>query len=170
MAEPGRPETTDEQFLKWLDLMTPWLKAGNTIYYALEKADLINHQTTIYEKYRLNDWFSQKVNRLRALPGELANEAFYKLVQIISDKVKTEVPLSREDIDILKFFAEKHRTSQPFFVTRTETAVADPSQVGKILDTIEEANKTDYGKLADNASAELNKPAGEQPKPADKPA
>jgi hypothetical protein len=142
----GRPEYSDEQYQRWLDEMRPWLRAGNTLYYAMDKADLLGHQTTIYDKYRANDWFSVKVNVYRQTMGELANNITFKLLENINMKViEGAKSLSREDFDLLKLVAEKHRTAQPFFVNRLETAESDPSQVGKILDTLE--MQSDYGTL-----------------------
>lgn len=36
------------------------------------------HETVIREKYRLNDWFSRKVDAYRATPRENENEKSYK--------------------------------------------------------------------------------------------
>jgi hypothetical protein len=145
MADTGRPPTTDATFETWLEEMKPFLKAGNSIWYAMEKAGITQHAFVIYEKYRSKDWFSQKIDRWRALPGELVNEIFYTEVNRINEKVKKELPLTREEIDVIKHFSEKHRTAQPFFVSRVETAQVDPNKVGNILDELESGAKTDYG-------------------------
>lgn len=153
MAEPGRPAYTDDDYKTWLEAMTPFLKSGNSLYYAMEKAALIQHQTTIYEKYRLGDWFSEKIDRLRANMGELVNEGFYILITQITEKIKRGETLTKEEKDTMQFVAEKHRTAQPFFVTRTETAQVDPNKVGKILDVLE--GKTDYDKLGQSAQGQV---------------
>jgi hypothetical protein len=104
------------------------------------------------EKYKLNDWFSKRVDAFRSYPGELANDTIITTLMQINEKVKTGAgQLTREDIDILKIVAEKHRTATPFFVTRTETAVADESKVGKILDTME----SDYNGIGQEASKQM---------------
>lgn len=153
MDNNGRPETTQETYESWLEEMKPFLKAGNTIGYACEKANLWQHKTTIYEKYRLNDWFSEKINRWRALPGELVNEFFYKEVMRIIEKQKQSIPLTREEVDTMKHFSEKHRSAQPFFVNRYEMAQADPDEVGKTLDVLDKP-KTDYGKLGQSVKGQ----------------
>ena len=144
----GRPSYTDDQFEQWLEDLKPWLKAGNTISYAIDKGGLDMHRTTLYEKYRLNDWFSDKINRFRSFAGELVNEFFYKEVLRIYEKQKIGQVLTKEDYDLMKHFSEKHRTSQPFFIQRYEIAQVEPDKIGQILDSLE-GSKSDYAKLAD---------------------
>ena len=164
----GRPAYTDDQYQTWLDDLKPWLKQGNTLSYAIDKAGLETHRTTLYEKYRLNDWFSDKINRMRAIPGELVNEFFVKEVERIMEKQKKEIPLTKEEIDTMKHFSEKHRSAQPFFVSRVETAQVDPNKVGAILDQLEDkpAPKTDYGQLGQAATGQMvaNNPPVQNPK------
>lgn len=151
----GRPVITDEQYRLWLDDMAPFLKAGNTLWYAIERSNLQTHAFSIYEKYRSGDWFSQKVDAYRRTMGELVNNTIYTLVTQITEKIKngqTATGLTREELDVLKFVAEKHRTAQPFFVTRTENAEVDPDKVGKILDTME---VSDYDELGQQAKEQV---------------
>jgi hypothetical protein len=151
---PGRPEYSDEQYQKWLEEMAAFLRAGNTIWYAMDKCALLQFKDSIYGKYRLKDWFSEKVDAYRASLGEMVNNTFFTLTKQITDKVKNEqtaAGLTKEELDVLKFMAEKHRTSQPFFVTRTEMAASDPDKVGKILDNIE----TDYNYVGSEAKRQM---------------
>jgi hypothetical protein len=113
----------------------------------------------IYEKYKLNDWFSQKVDIYRATPGILANDILTKTLMDINDKIKQGRTVTEDEMKNVRFMAEKHRTAQPYFVTRTETAEADPSKVGKVLDVLE--GKTDYEQLGQEASKQMV--ADEQP-------
>lgn len=151
----GRPEYTEEQFDKWLSEMTPWLRAGQSLYYSMDKAALLNHQTTIYEKYKLKDWFSVKVDALRSTVGEMVNAVGFKVIEaahtrIIETNGKSQ--LTTEEVQIWRTMAEKHRTAQPFFVNRTETAEAKEGEIGKILDTIEQS---DYDKLGTEAKGQM---------------
>lgn len=152
MAEIGRPEYTEDQYKSWLEDMRPFLQLGATLWYSCEKAGITTHYWSILKKYKLNDWFSQKVDTYRSTPGEVVNNALVMLANKASDKVKQDLPLTKEEQDVLKFMAEKHRTAQGFFVNRTETAPSDPSKVGKILDTIE---GTDYEQLGQEASKQV---------------
>lgn len=61
MKDIGRPEYTEEQYQGWLDEMEPFLKGGYSLHCSIEKAGLIKHKTTIYEKSKLKDWFSEKI-------------------------------------------------------------------------------------------------------------
>lgn len=149
---PGKPEFTDEQYQAWLSEMRPFLEKGNSINYACERAGIESHYDVILRKYKLNDWFSQKIDKYRARPGEMINDTLTQLCYAIQDNIKKGLGPSKEEYDLLKFMAEKHRTSQPFFVNRTETAAADESKIGKILDTIEE---TDYGELGRQAEKQM---------------
>lgn len=148
MNSTGRPSYPNDQFERWLEDLKPWLKTGNTISYAIDKAGLDMHRTTLYEKYKLNDWFSDKINRFRAFAGELVNEFFYKEVVRIYEKQKIGQVLTKEDYDFMKHFSEKHRTSQPFFIQRYEIAQVEPDKIGQILDGLE-SPKSDYAKLAE---------------------
>lgn len=151
MADNGRPEYPDEQYQKWLDDMRVFLQQGNSLWYAIERAGLEKHKTTIYEKYKLNDWFSEKINTYRQYTAELVNDIFATISQKVSDKVRKGESVSEDEMKNVRFYAEKHRTSQKFFVTRNENAVADDSKVGKVLDTIE----TDYGGIGQQASGQM---------------
>jgi hypothetical protein len=149
---PGKPEFTDEQYQAWLSELRPYLEKGNTIYYACEKAGIGSHYDVILRKYKLNDWLSQKVDIYRSRPGELVNDTIATLCYQVMDNIKKSLAVTKDDLDLLKFMAEKHRTSQPFFVNRTETAKADEGKIGKILDTIEE---TDYGDVGREAKKQM---------------
>ena len=151
MAENGRPATTDAEFQKYLDDMTPFFKLGETINHAIEDAGLEKHAFVIYEKYKLNDWFSKKIDNYRAYPGKLVNNILTKTMVAINERLAQGLPLTDEDWRNVRFMAEKHRTTQAFFVNRTETAVADPAKVGKILDTME----SDYGNVGQEASKQM---------------
>lgn len=149
----GRPVYTDDQYQVWLNEMKPHLELGCTLNRAIEKAGLMTHEFSIREKYRLNDWFSRKIDVYRQLLGENINEAFARMTFKILDKVKREEALSRDDIDILKHMSEKHRSSQPFFVTRREIAqINKDDSVYNILQKLDD----DYGEWADEYRPEDN--------------
>lgn len=152
MADAGRPEYTDEQYEKWLEDLAPFLKAGNTLSYAIDKAGLYTHRTTLYEKYRLNDWFSYRVDSFRSYTAELANGIFHKIITNVDERLKQGLPVSEDEMKNVRFFAEKHRTAQKFFVTRNENAEADDNKVGKILDDLEE---TDYEYVGQEAKKQM---------------
>jgi len=156
MNDTGRPEFSDEQYAKWLEDMSPFLKLGNTLYHSIEKADLIRNKDTIYRKYRLNDWFCEKIEAFQRYPGEVVNSIFTRLIISIDEKVKQGNPVSDEDWRNLRFFAEKHRSCQPFFVTRTETAQVEPDKVSRILDTLE---YSDYDDLGRKAKEQMDRPS-----------
>lgn len=152
----GRPKIAEEQYSIWLTDMAPFLKQGASLNYAIEKTGLQSHLYSIYEKYRANDWFSKKIDTYRAYVGELVNMVGFKTIQNIHNRMvesdgKVGI-LSSEELQVWKTMAEKHRTSQPFFVTRVETSEADDSKLGKIIDTLEQ---TDYDELANEAEKQV---------------
>jgi len=151
MGEIGRPAHDDDWYRKRLDEMRPILCLGNSIRYAAEKVAIGMHKTVLYEKYGKRDWFADKVDEYRAMPGELINDIVISLATTIKDKVTLGKPLNREDIDIIKLVAEKHRSAQPFFVTKVETSEANPDDVGKILDKIE----NDYTEVRREAKKQM---------------
>lgn len=137
MGEPGRPPHDDDWYKSLLEEMRPILCLGNSIRYAATKTGNESHVWVLYDKYKQGDWFAHKVDAYRAMPGELVNNIVMRLATTISDKVTNEKPIDRNDIEIIKLIAEKSRSAQPFFVSRTETAEVNPDDVGKILDKIE---------------------------------
>lgn len=145
-GENGRPAYEESVYESWLDDMKPFLKQGASLNFAMEKATLTKHKTAIYEKYKLGDWFSEKVDTYRAYIGELTNNFFAMEVERITDKRKSNQKIDKEEYNVMEFVAEKHRSAQPFFANRSESAEAPP--VGKILDELERNDtKTDYSKL-----------------------
>lgn len=151
MAEPGRPEFTETDYQNFLDAMAPFLKLGETIYHAIEDAGLTQHKGIIYNKYRLNDWFLEKVDILRSHPGKLINNILSKAMIAANERLAQGLPLTDEEWRNIRFMAEKYRPAQPYFVSRTETAVADPDKVGKILDTME----SDYAAIGQKANEQV---------------
>jgi len=150
----GRPAYTEEQYAIWLEEMRPHLELSNSLWRASQKAAIESHYTLLREKYALGDWFSAKVDAYRSIPGENGNEAEVRAVSKILDKIKREEPIDRVEADLLKHFNEKHRTAQPFFVTRTETAEAKREDVGKILDIIE-GGGNEYDELGSEATKQM---------------
>lgn len=161
----GRPVFTEEQYAKWLDDMRPFLRQGSSLYYSMDKAGLLTHMFSIYEKYRAGDWFSQKVDALRATVGELINNVGFRVVERIHNRMietdgKTEInPIEK---DIWKTMAEKHRSAQPFFVTRTETAEADDSKLGKIIESMDTTDYDDVAREAEKQMVETEPPVQDQ--------
>jgi len=137
----GRPLISEDTFNTWLSELRPHLVLGVSLYRAIHKSGLDGHSTSIYEKYKLKDWFSVGVDRLRLIPGEKANEAMTRLIDAIHLKTLQEKTLTSEEIKILTFFSEKHRSAQHFFVNRTETSVARP--IEDIISDLERADNID---------------------------
>ncbi len=154
MNDTGRPEYTDDQYRVWLDEIAPFLKVGYSLYYAMDKALLLRHKDSIYRKYRLNDWFCEKIDAYQRYPGEIVNSIFSRLILTIDEKIKRGELIADEEWRNLRFFAEKHRSCQPFFVTRQEITQTEPDKIGRLLDKLEE---TDYKDFGQKALAELEK-------------
>jgi len=164
----GKPAFKPEQYEIWLDELRPHLVLGCTLRRAIELSGLMKHKNVLYGYYRDNEEFRDKIDGFRATPGEKVNEALATLVVDITDKIKRKEVISSDDIKILHQFSEKHRTSQPFFVSRTETAEADPDQFGKVVDT----PKIEYlvpkpVKKKKAKKDEKNKKPADNPKPED---
>lgn len=143
MTDIGRAEYTDEQYRVWLDEMIPFLKIGYSLYYAMDKSLLLQHKDSIYRKYRLNDWFCEKIDAYRQYPGEIVNSIFTRLIVTIDDKMKQGVQISDEEWRNARFFAEKHRSCQPFFITRHEVLQVEPKAISGILDRLEQSDHED---------------------------
>lgn len=156
MGDIGRPEYTEKQYRVWLDEMSPFLKLGYSLYNAMDKALLLHHKDSIYRKFRLNDWFCEKIEAFQQYPGEIVNSIFAKLIYSVDEKVKQGLPINREDWRNLRFFAVKHRSCRPFFVTRREAVQIEPDKVSGILDNLErETSLSDYYNIAKEAKKTL---------------
>lgn len=158
----GRPSTTDEQFQIWLEDLKPFLKLGNTLNHAIEKAELSKHRTTLYEKYRLRDWFSDKIDIYRSYLGEIVNDIFGREVLNIEEAQKQGRQVTEEQWRNLRFFAEKHRSSQPFFVNKQELTQFEPDKTQQIIDDLEresqaQQTRNDQEEMARWAREELEK-------------
>jgi hypothetical protein len=159
MGDMGRPAYEESQYKHWLNLMTPFLVAGNSLSYAITKCGLTEHRTTLYEKLKLNDWFSDRITDLQKIPGELANETFYFLIRKINKKARVGEDLSRDEISILKHFSEKHRSSQAFFVNRREEIQKPAVDYQAVVDKLEEESgwkreQTDYALFTEQLRAD----------------
>jgi hypothetical protein len=135
----GRPEITDNQHWEWLDEMRPFLITGMSLWSAIEKAGLESHKNSIYQKYADDNNFKEKIDHYRATIAELNNQIIYNTIRNISIRQATlkditNPSMTTEEVQIVKLVAEKHRTSQPFFVTRTEVAEAKDEDFGKIIE------------------------------------
>lgn len=166
-AGQGRPVISEEQYKLWLAELRPYLELSNSLYRACQKAGLEDrYDSCILEKYRKKDWFSRKVDAYRSKPGENANEIYTMAMESIKEKMqKTEGSiniLSDNEVKILESFSKMHRTAQPFFVTRTETAEAKEEDMGKILDTIEGTDYAELGSEAKEQVVEVNPPVQDQ--------
>lgn len=146
----GRPEYTEEQYQEWLEDLRPFLKLGSTLSHAIENADLSKHRTTLYEKYRLGDWFSDKIDTYRSYLGEIVNDVFGREVLIIEEAQKQGRQITDEQWRNLRFFAEKHRSSSPFFINKQEIVQADPNKFEQAINELEEEVNLENQK-ADNA-------------------
>ena len=111
----GRPAYTNQQYQTWLSEMEPFLKLGNTLYYAICKAGLEKHKKAIYGKRNKNDWFREKITGFQAEPGEVANSLIVGIVYRINEKSKRGIELPRQELRFLMRFAVSHRSCRPFF-------------------------------------------------------
>ncbi len=138
----GRPQISEEQYKIWIEELRPYLEMSNSLYRACVKAGLEAHYDSLRIKYRLNDWFSVKIDAYRSLPGETVNEIYVRLVNQISSKVKKEEILTKEELDILKHFSEKHRSSQAFFTNRQEVAQVTNNDIADLIKELDGQSDT----------------------------
>lgn len=154
MTDIGRPEFSDDTYHAWLDDMRPFLKMGHSLHFAMEKAWIIQHKNVIYQKYRLNDWFRDRIDSYRSYFGEIVNSIFARQVYTMEEKQKRGETLTDEDWRNLRFIAERHKSCQSFFVNRQEVIQPNKDEIEKILDTIEAIN---YEEVAKQAKKDLSK-------------
>lgn len=159
MAEPGRPEYTDDQYRAWLDEMRSHLVKGSSLNYAMEMAGIVEHKNAIYRKYGQNDWFREKVDEYRAIFGDKINNFHATEALRIIDKQKQQVALTPEEFKEMQYLGSTHRTAQPFFAQRTETAKAKDEDFGKVV----EPAKITYVSPEQPKPTDPAQPAVEQP-------
>lgn len=158
----GRPQFPDEQYHKWLDDIAPFLKLGESLNAAIDDADLHSHRDVLYRKYRLRDWFCDKIDAFRRYPGKLANNVLAKFVIQADTKIKQGIPVSEDEMKNVRFFAEKSRSAQEYFVNRQETATGKP--IEDILDELDNEGGTinDVAEEASKQVVEANPPVQNQ--------
>lgn len=132
----GRPKTTDDEYQRWLEELKPFLTQGYSLNYAIEKAQLSGHRTSVYEKYARKDWFSDKIDYFQGIIGELANNIAYKVIANAHAKIvqNSNYNLTKEEVRVVILVATKHRSSKSFFVTRTELAKTRNKDFGEIIE------------------------------------
>jgi hypothetical protein len=133
----GRPEYSDNQYRSWLNDISPFLKMGHSLYSAMNEAMLLQHKDSIYRKYRLNDWFCEKIEVFQGYPGKIVNGIFSRLILIIDEKIRRGQQISTDEWHNLRFFAEKHRSCKAFFVGRQEITRIEPDRISDVLDKLE---------------------------------
>lgn len=136
-AGTGRPIISEEQYAKWIDDMREYLRRGMSLWYSMDKAGIIQHKDSIYEKYRQKDWFSERINALRATLGDYLNDVVFRTVEAVRNRmVETDgkTQMSTEEVNIIKLAAERSRAAQPYFANRIEEAESDEAEVGKVLE------------------------------------
>jgi len=154
MDTPGRPEYPDTQFEAWLEEMKPFLKLGSTLNYSIDKAGLSQHRTTLYEKYKLNDWFSDKINRFRSYLGEIVNDIFAREILTIEETQKQGRQITDEQWRNIRFFAEHHKSCISFFDKRIDKSRnVEQEDIEGLLNKIE---KTNYEELAMQAKKQFD--------------
>ncbi len=139
----GRPEYNDKQYQYWLNEMQPFLKVGNSLYSAIDKAKLLRHKDSIYKKYRLEDWFSEKVDAYQQYPGEVVNTIFARIIMTVDEKIKQNLPITPEEMRNVRFFAEKHRSCQQFFINRYEAVTPTKENIEDLLNSLEQKDTMD---------------------------
>ena len=133
----GDVKIAEEQYAKWLDDMREYLRRGMSLWYAMDKAGLLQHKDSIYKKYRAKDWFAEKINALRATLGDYLNDVVFRTVEAVRNRmVETDgkTQMSTEEVNIIKLAAERSRAAQPYFANRIEEAETDEAEVGKVLE------------------------------------
>ena len=136
--EKGAPEYSDDQYQSWLEDMRPFLRQGCSLNYAIEKAGLEKFKGTIYNKSKQKDWFFEKITRLQSTISDLNNSVIFKIVERVHTKLveSKDVGIDPQEAKIIALVAEKHRTSQPYWVTKVETSEAKEEDFGKIVEPV----------------------------------
>ncbi len=115
-----RPRYSEEQYRIWLNELRPYLIQGNSLEYAINQANLRKHRTTLYEKSRLKDWFSENLVRFKKTPGEIVNEIFSILITEINRKQQSGEEITKQEWKLLRYYAVRHKSCRPFFINRNE--------------------------------------------------
>lgn len=160
--ERGRPEYTDEQYEEWLNDLKPFLKLGQTLNSAIDDAGWQKHKATIYEKYRLKDWFSEKVDTYRAYPGKLSHDILVRVLMDVAENQKQGKPITEDQMKNVRFYAEKSRSAQPYFVNRQEVVPTKP--IEDVLNDLEKEveNKDDVAEQIAKQMVAANAPVQNQ--------
>lgn len=154
MSNPrGNQSFTDIEYRKFLTDMEPFLKMGETLHHAIIDAELIQHRSAIYDKYALKDYFAETVDIWRSYPGKLANNILVSNLIEINQRKKQGIQPTKDEMDDVKFIADKHRSAQEYFVNRTETAKGKP--VEEVLHELDNDIDAQHDNVADEAAKQV---------------
>lgn len=136
MINQGRPSYDEEKYQTWLRDLEPFLKSGMSLYGAVGNAGLISHKDSIYRKYRLNDWFCEKVTVFQSYTGELVNMIFVKRIELMYQNVLEGKPLNKEDVKLLRLAVDKHRSCQEYFISKYEISKKRQTNIKELIESL----------------------------------
>lgn len=120
----GRPETTEEEKQEMLQKLEPYLRSGLSIRKALKEAQVPN--STFYDLMSRDSKFSEQIGRFRQYLSILLNSSIIKHLQSITRKQNENVPLTKEDISFLQWFATNSNLTREEFGERKDVGFYDP--------------------------------------------
>ena len=139
MADTGRPETTEEQKQEMLQKLEPYLKSGLSVRKSLKEAQIPS--STFYDILSRDTKFSEQIDRFQQFIPVLLNSSIVRQLQSIIQKqnIGSSTPLTKEDIDFLKWFATNSNLTKEEYGERKEIGLVDPeAELQRIKELIAE--------------------------------
>jgi hypothetical protein len=151
MAEDkgGRPEITEEQKKEMVQKLEPYLKSGLSIRKALIEAEI--PRSTFYDLMEKDQWFSDQINRFRQFVSIMLNSTVVALLQDIVQKKNKGEKLTKDDLDLLKWYATTSTQTRDEYGERREIGLFDPeAEIQRVKKELEQMSKDKGGE--DNVS------------------
>ena len=136
MAEAGRPEITEEQKKDMLDKVKPYLTSGLSIRKSLREAGI--PRASFYNIMDRDEEFRSKIDQFRQFTSIMLNNAVIRHLQDIIRRQNFEpteeqkakgifkLPLSKDDLEFLKWFATNSNLTREEFGERKDVGFYDP--------------------------------------------
>jgi hypothetical protein len=141
----GRPEITDDEKKEMVHKLEPYLKAGLSIRKALKEAQI--PRSTFYKVMDRDDGFRDQIDRFRQFLSIMLNNSIVRHLQVVVNKQnpkegETKVPLSKEDVAFLQWFATNSNHTREEFGERKDIGLYDPeAEVQRLNRLIDEESE-----------------------------
>ena len=133
----GRPKVSDSEKQLIFEKLVPYLHRGLSVNKACGQSGI--PKSTVYDLIQKDEQFAEKINTAKDYMSVLYAGSAVTYFTNISDKIMRRIDLSSEEVNFLKWYGEKARTTREEFGERKEISIVDPEvELKKVLAIMDE--------------------------------